>query len=510
MSKVAKAAVGLMVATMLAKVLGFAKEQVLSYVYGASMYTDIYITAMNIPVVIFSSIGTALLTTFIPLYCDINNEHGEERSLKFTNNVFSLVIVLCLILAILGIIYTKPLVKLFAIGFTGEKLEIAVNFTRILIMGIVSIGLTNIMSAYLQVKNNFIVPGLITLPQNIVIIVSMMLSIKLGPYAMVWGTLIGMISQFLFQLPFAYKEGYKYKLNLDFKDEYIKKMIILVGPVFIGVAVNQVNSMIDRTLASTLAEGSISALNYANKLNGFVLSMFIVSIASVVYPMFSKISIKDERDEFNATIVSSINSVILLVIPISVGAIVLSRPIVEILFLRGAFDATAASMTSSALSMYSIGMIGFGLLEILGKVFYSLQDTKTPMKNGIFTMCLNIILNFVLVKIMGHAGLALATSISTIIGGILLLNLLKFKIGNFGQHKIFLTTLKVLFSSFIMGYIVNIVYKYMLRLVAITLINKIIIVGISILIGALIYGILVYILKIDEIYTIINLIKRKK
>ena len=510
MSKVAKAAMGLMIATMIAKILGFAKEQVLSYVYGASMYTDIYITAMNIPIVIFSTIGTALLTTFIPLYCDINNEEGEKNALQFTNNVFSIVIILCIILAILGILFTEPLVKLFAIGFKGESLKIAIDFTRILIMGIVFIGLANIMTAYLQVKNNFFIPGLVTLPQNIIVIISMILSIKWGPYIMVWGTLIGMGSQFLFQLPFAYKEGYRYKRYINLNDKYIKKMLCLVGPVFIGVAVNQVNAMIDRTLASTLVEGSISALNYANKLNGFVLAMFIVSIASVVYPMFSKLSSGENMIKFKEAIVNSVNSVVLLVIPISVGAIILSTPIVEVLFERGAFDSQATAMTSSALSMYAIGMIGFGLIDILGKVFYSLQDTKTPMLNGAITMGINIILNLLLVKFMGHSGLALATSISVIVGGILLLNSLRKKIGNYGQMKIFITLIKVLFAAVIMGIISKFSYKYLYKFLGKLLIFKVVALGIGILIGALVYVIIIVLLRIPEVDLILKKFKKRK
>ena len=170
-----------------------------------------------------------------------------------------------------------------------------------------------------------------------------------------------------------------------------------MAPVFVGVAVNQVNGLVDKTLASTLVEGSISALNYANKLNEFVMGIFIVSITSVIYPLLSKLSAANNKEEFNNSIVKSINYVILLVIPISIGAMVLSTPIVKLLFERGAFDLRATQMTSSALFCYSIGIIGFGLRDILSRVFYSIQDTKTPMINGAIAMALNIVLNLILI-----------------------------------------------------------------------------------------------------------------
>lgn len=506
MNKIAKATIYLMIVTIIAKILGFGRELVLASSYGVSMYSDAYLTAMNIPIVIVASIGAALGTTFIPMYCDINNNLGEEKALRFTNNMFNLVICICLLLAILGFIFVKPLVRIFAFGFKAETFEIAVNFTKILIVGIVFTGLSFIITAYLQVKNNFTIPGIISVPKNIIIIASILLSIKYGPYIMVWGTVIGMASEFLFQLPFAIKKGYKYKPYINIKDKYIKRTVWLVGPVLIGVGVNQVNTMIDRTLASTLVEGSISSLNYANKLNGFVMALFIASISAVIYPILSNLSLEKNRNEFTKSVVQSINTVVILVIPISIGAMVLSTPIVRLLFQRGAFDESATSMTAIALIMYSIGMVAFGLRDVLGKVFYSLQDTKTPMINGVISIFINIVLNLFLIKYLKHAGLALATSISAIICIILLFRSLSKKIGYFGQDKILKTIFKSIISSIIMGIITYLTYKILNNIVkseAITLI-------LSITVGAVTYGISVLALKIEEVNIIINILKNKK
>ena len=509
MSKVAKATLGLMIATIIAKVLGFGRELVLASSYGASMYSDAYLTAMNIPVVIFTTIGTTLGTVFIPMYFEVHNDLGEVEALNFTNNVFNIVISICALLAILGFIFTEPLVKVFAMGFKGETLKISIDFTRITIIGIVFTGLSYVMTAYLQIKNNFTVPGLISVPKNIIIITSIILSVKYNPYIMIWGTLLGISTEFLFQLPFAIQSGYKYQPYINIKDKYIKKMSWLIGPVLIGVAVNQINTMVDRTLASTLEEGSISALNYANRLNGFVMALFITSIAAVIYPMLSKLSSKDNKEKFISTIVQSINSVILLVIPISVGAIVLATPIVKLLFQRGEFDARATSMTAIALIMYSIGMVAFGLRDILGKVFYSLQDTKTPMINGAIAMIMNIVLNIILVKYLQLAGLALATSISAIICIFLLFGSLKKKIGYFGQDKVIKTTIKSMISAVIMGVVTYFAYNIVSNLLGIGFVKEVISLIVSVGIGAITYSILIVVLKVDEINIITSMIKKK-
>ena len=486
MSKVAKAAVGLMIVTILSKIIGFAREQVLSFVYGAGMYTDIYFATMNIPNVIFAAIGAALSTTFIPLYCDINANLGEKKSLKFTNNILTIVFIICILIAILGF-----------------------KFTKILIFSVIFIGISNVLTAYLQVKNNFTIPGLISLPQNIIVIISIILSAKYGPYVLIWGTLIGISSQVIFQLPFAYKVGYRLKPQIDLKDSHLKKMLVLTGPVLVGVAVNQVNIMVDKNLASLLPEGSISALNFADRLNNFILALFITSIVAVVYPMLSKLSHDDNKEKFSEYIVKSSNSIILLVIPISIGAIVLSKPIVKLLFERGAFDISATLMTASALSMYSIGLVAYGLRDIINKVFYSLQDTKTPMINGAIAMGLNIVLNIIFVKFMGHAGLALATSLSALICTFLLFYSLRKKIGNFGQEKILTTAIKSLLSAILMGVCVTFAHAFIINHTGTGFIGQVISILVSVLAGVIVYGISVIILKIEEVSMIIDLLMKK-
>ncbi len=366
------------------------------------------------------------------------------------------------------------------------------------------------MTAYLQIKDNFVIPGLISVPKNIIIMVSIILSVKYyNPYIMVWGTLIGIAGDFIFQLPYAVKKGYKYIPYIDIKDKYLKKAILLVGPVLIGVAVNQVNIMVDKTLASTLAEGSISALNYANKLNTFVYMLFVVSIASVIYPMLSKLSTEENKEKFNESIVKSVNSIILLVMPISVGAIVLATPIVKLLFERGAFNSNATQITSIVLVMYSLGMVASGLRHILDKVFYSLQDTKTPMINSIIAICMNIVLNIIFIQYFKIAGLAFATSISSTICVLLLFRSLNKKVGYFKQEKILVAFSKSLISAIIMGIITSTVYDLVSVKLGMGTIMEAISLFSAITIGAIVYGIMMIILKVEEVDTVKQLIKNK-
>lgn len=509
MSKLARTTIIIMMATIISKVLGFTREVVLAANYGTSIYSDAYLISITIPTVMFVGISSALGNTYIPFFYKIKEQNNENKAIEFTNNLTNIVIIICIFLSIVFVFDAKNIVNLFAVGFEGEVFNLAIKFTRILIPGIIFTGITNILIRYLNVNDSFIIPSLISVPYSIIIIISIFLSSKINIYILVYGTLLGIISQFVFQILFAYKKGYKYRLHIDIKDENIKELVKLTIPVFLGISVNQINTLVDRTIASTLVEGSISSLNYANKLNGFVMGIFVSSIVTVIYPMLSSLSAKNDIKSFKKSVQKSVNSILIIVFPIAIGAMALSTPIVKLLFQRGSFDLRATQMTSIALFYYSIGMIGFGLRDVLSRVFYSLQDTKTPMINGAMAMILNIILNLILVKNMAHAGLALSTSISELVGTGLLFYSLRKKIGSFSGRNIVSVMVKVSISSIIMGVVVKSFYNFINSIIGSGFIFEAIGLGSSIIIGAFVYLGLIFILKIEEVNIFIYMIKTK-
>lgn len=506
MSKVIKSAIGLIIVTGLAKVIGFIREIVLASAYGASELTDAYLISTSIPNAIFAIIGIALSTTFIPIYCDIKKKNGRKEADKFTSNIINICILISIILVLIITINIEVIVKLFAVGFSGEILDLTIKMTKISIWSIVLLSINAGIKSFLNANDNFVVSGLIGIPHNIAIMGSIFLSVILKDETiLIYGFIIGSLIQILVQVPSAIKLKYEYKFILNFKDEYIRKLLILLGPVLIGVSVDQVNTIVDKTLASTLPAGSISALNYSNRLITFVMAIFIISISSVIYPMLSNLSLEKTKEKFIESVNKIINIISILIIPISVGSIALSTPIVRVLFQRGAFDENATTMTAIALVFYSIGIIGFGLREVLSKVFYSLQDTKIPMINGIIAMILNIIINLVLIGRMGHAGLALGTSLSSILCTQLLFKSLKKKIGDFGQKKIYINMIKSIFSSLLMGISTYFIFK----ILSLCSINEMISLLISIVFGGTIYLMLMIILKCNEINEIIMYCKLK-
>ena len=487
-----KVAILLITVTILSKILGLFRDIALSYYYGASSISDVYIVAITISTVIYSFIIKGISTSYIPMYKNIENLSGKKESLKFTNNLLNITIVFSLILIVISFLCAPQLVKVFAYGFNQTETDLAILFTRISLMSILFTGMVFLFSGYLNVENSFVIPTLIGLPLNIVIILSIYLSSKYNIEILIYGSTFAIATQLLLLIPYAIKKGYKYSFTLDFKDEQIKKLFLIAAPVMIGVSINQINVLVDRTIASQIITGGISALNYANKINLLVQGIFVVTISTVMYPLISKMAAERNYESLKIVTKNSLNSINLFVIPSTVGSMIFSKPIIEVLFLRGEFDQEAYLLTASALFFYSIGMIGFGLREVLSRVFYSLQDSKTPMINAAIGLVLNLILNLILSKYLGIAGLALATSISAIFTTVLLFFSLKRKISDFYIIEVVINFGKILIASIIMGFLGFIIYEYL------SLDNSVFFsLTISIISCSLIYLVLIKVFKIN-------------
>lgn len=492
----------LMILTIVAKVIGLARELTLSYFFGATNISDAYLISQTIPAVLFGFVGAGLSTCYIPIYSDVLRKKGAGPGIDFTNNVTNVFIGISTILVVLVLIFTKPVVKLFASGFTGDTLKLAMVFTQVSILGIYFTAIGYIYRSYLQLKDSFLLPTVLGFVSNFIIIISIMLSSKFNVMILAIGSVLAAASQVVFLLPTLYKKGYRYGFVFNLKDSHFIKMSKQALPVIIGNSANQINWLVDRTLASRIVVGGISALYYANKLNGFVQGIFVASIATVMYPRISKMAAENDIEKVKLSLKESITISNLLVVPATIISMIFAEPIVSLLFGRGAFDTTAIGLTSYALLFYSVGMVGFGLREVLSRGFYSLQDTRTPMINAFIAMVMNIVLNIILSKFLGIGGLALATSIAALFCTVLLFISLKKKIGPFGMKDIIISFIKILVSSLLMGLIAKYTYS-----ILISRLDYKINLFASMVIGGLAYLIFIYLMKIEDVDTLIKEIK---
>lgn len=413
----------LMIANFLVKILGLFREILLAQFYGTSIYTDAYIIANNIPAVLFAAIGASIATTFVPMFARVKEEYGEKRANAFALHMIECLVLICAVMTIIGEVFIRQFVFIFASGYEGEVLELTVSFSRILFPTIFALALMNLMGAYLQQHSAFLPIALVPIVGNSLIIISLFLSnITNNIYILVYGTLIGSLSQVLFYIPWIVKMGIinKEKISL-FKDNYLSMILILIIPVFIGEAVNEINSIIDRTLVSGLDIGSVSALNYAYKMINLMIGVFVASIGTVVLPKLSKIAAEKDLLHLQKYGSDLCVIIIMIMVPITISLVVFRIEIIQLIFQRGNFNDLSTLLTGNAMALYAVGLVGMSVRDVLTKIFYSMQKTKIPMVNGIICALLNIILDLILIKKIGLYGAALATGVSAMLAAIIMM-----------------------------------------------------------------------------------------
>lgn len=498
MSKAATYTVILMVTTIFAKVLGFARELSLAYVYGASAVSDAYVVAFSIPTIIFSGIGAAILTSYIPIYTGLQKNEPHELG-RFNNSVMTMVFLLSVSIFGVFLLFDRPIVRMFALGFEGETLEMAIILSRIMMASIIFIGVYFILQGFLQIHGSFFAVGMVSVPLNIAVVVSILFSKPESYRLLGWGVVVGYAASFLMLYIAAKRHRYTFKPCFSFRDKNIRRLMLLVLPIFLGKAITQLNTMLDRTIASVLPEGSVSALSYANRVTGFVTAVFVVSVATAIFPQLSRLSAGNNTKKLKSTFVTSSGIMSLLVLPISAGIMIFSNEIVSLLFLRGAFTSADVERTAQVLFFYSFGLLAFSIKDVMINVFYAIEDTKTPTINSIIALALNTIFNLILLKPMGAGGLALATSISGIITLVMLTFSLRKKIGQLGLKRLFVSLFKMLLATGGMTAAVIPLYAAIFGLTQSILISLVIAIGG----GAVVYGLLNILLRTHELGLVI-------
>ncbi|TKD70736.1 murein biosynthesis integral membrane protein MurJ [Pseudalkalibacillus hwajinpoensis] len=487
--------------TLLIKIIALFREVALSYFFGLSNVTDAYFISLVIPTIIFSFIGVGIKTAFLPIYSRISKYENKKAGLVYTNTLINIFVIITFLINIIIWLNIEAIVKVFAVGFEGETLNLAVKLTRITVVTMLFLPIIYVLEGFLNSKKSFLLPIISTLPLNIWMIFSYYFAYNYGLTYLGFGQVLGVFTQLILIIFLSYKYGYRYNFDLDYKSENLNRSMKLIIPVMFSSAVNQINKLIDKTIASTMSDGGISALNYASRINKLVDDLFIVSLATIFFANISKLAAANNIAKLKTNLNEAIKLTLLLLIPASVGMMLFSKEIVQLIYGRGAFDSSAVAITGSALFFYTIGLAFLGLRHIIIKVFYALEDSKTPVINTIIALLINIILNLILSKYMGVAGLALATSI---VDGIIVFSLitaLQKKIGSIGVLNILKGTTKIILASIIMGGSSLLLFYSIVNLV-----DQNLALILSILCGALVYYSTSILIKIPEAIQLNNMI----
>lgn len=454
--KAAQAIGVIIVLGLVTKVLGFLRESVLANYYGTLPGMDAYNIALSVPGILLAGLGASFATTFIPAFTRSLHARGKDATFAMCNTLFTAFALIAMAICCLGAVFAPWIARCLAPSFTREKILLTAGLSRILLLTGAFNVVNGCLIGLLHGQEFFTIPAAIGLPVNLTIIIMVaVFAERYGIFALAYGTALAAVAQFLFEIPAVVRTGYRYRPALQSSDPEVKRVSQLVLPVFLGTMLLQVNTMVDRIFASGLPEGSISALGYAGKLNGLVISLVVTAVGTVSLPAFSQAVAISDMGRLRANMLNALRATNLLVIPLCVGLITLREPIVRLAFERGAFDARATSMTTTVILFLSPGLVVYGLRDIFTRAFYALQDTTTPMVNAAVVIMLNLVFLKLLVPRFGLAGLASATSLSGFCAGALLLVTLRRKIGHVGGGEMLRSTGRILVASAIMGLLVH-------------------------------------------------------
>ena len=480
----------LVILTFISRIIGLGREIALAYFYGASAVSDAYLISQSIPTVILGFVAAAIATSYIPLYRNLERVGGEGQ---FTNRVLHLVLVLSLAVFVFGMVFTPQLVPLFASGFDAPTTELTISLTRLALGGVFFIGMTHLLQGYMQVKEKVLLASLSGIPFNLVTILFIIASYRTSVYLLAAGGVLAVAAQWLYLLLLARRQGYQPRWLPSLKDPDIRQMIWLALPVMLASGVDQLDLLVDKTLASQYGPGGVSALSYAARTLTAIQGIFVGSLLMVLYPKIAAQAAKADLGAMKKTLGESFVGISLFLIPVITGVMLFSRPLVDILFGRGAFTETAAATTASILFFYIFSLLGSGFQTILSRAFFSLQDTKTPMVLSALTVILNIVLNLTISRLIGITGLALANSVASTIGMFLMFWALRRKIGRLGLGSFARSLTKLVLASAIMGGAARGVFGLLLPID-----QHLALLGAAVM-GAGLYALLILIMRIKEV-----------
>lgn len=408
------------IGTFLSRISGLIREILISSFFGATWVTDAFLLAYTIPNLLRRLFAEgALSTSIVPVFSSYFTEKENQRNPQyFVSAVFTGFSLVVGIVCFGGVGVAPWIVKAIAFGFRSEpeKMLVITNFTRIMFPFLLLISWSAIVMGILNTMEIFSWPALAPVFFNLgTIVVLLFLRPYIGFYALAWGVILGGLLQFLFQLPPLSREGFRLRIKFDFLHDYgFQQVTRLMLPVTLALAVSQVNTLVDRIIATLCEEGAVSALYFADRLLELPLGVFGVALSTAILPSLSQKTFQENLEEWEKVLWQGIRLVIFIMIPMSIFLLVFRTQTVSVVYQRGVFGNLATNMTASALYFYAPGLVFFSLVHLLTRAFYSLKDSQTPVKIGLVTIFINIILDLVLVRFFSFRGLALATSLAAV------------------------------------------------------------------------------------------------
>ena len=413
-------AVLLVALALINKGLGFVKSMIIASVFGANLQTDAYYVADGLMQNALIPITDAVAVSFLPIYLNIKEKSRQEAK-AFTSRTITDIFLLAFVLS--GILYlAAPLImKIMLPSYTVEALNLAVSYFRILIWGMCFYMSNQLLQSLLNAEKQYGYSSFTAMLNNLILTGAVVaLGRHFGLWAMAAAVPFSYLAQYLFLQIKSRKYGYL-TMKYGFRDSRIKKMCICALPVFFGNAISELNQLVDKSLLSGMEAGSVTAVSYASVLYQFASNLIILPMTTIIYTELAESFAADRKAEGVEKLEKGIHISMFFAIPLTFFVAIAADLVVQITYGRGAFDAQAVAMTAQGLRYYGLCFFAYCINALMARACYSLGDTMLPMKIGIGSVSLNIVLSITLSRYMGLRGVVLATAVANILSSSLAL-----------------------------------------------------------------------------------------
>ena len=436
-----------MAATLASTILGFMREVVNAKYYGTQWEMDTFLAAATIPTILFGVFNGALVSALVPTFTEYITHGREDDAWDLANTIINSLAIVLTLGAIVGWFAAPVYVPIIAHGFPGPQMGVAIHMTRCLMPSIVAVSLSGVLAAMLNAYHRFRATAMTGIAINLVTIGGVMLwNNHYGIFALVYGTLWGLLAQVVVQLP-SFLSIRKYRFTINLHHPGLRTMWTLLGPIVIGSAAGQLALFFDRFFASTLQPGYIAGINYVTKLVNFPQQIFAAAIATVIFPLLAAQFARENTRGVAQSAVTGLRLVNFITVPSVCALIVLAHPMVQTLFERGTFGPQATDLTAGLLPYAAVGLVALAANVVLTRCCFACKETAIPVAISVITVLLNVILSMLWLPTLQAKGLLLANSVSQMVQAVLLLALIAKIVRGIDWGELLLSTYKVMISS---------------------------------------------------------------
>jgi putative peptidoglycan lipid II flippase len=439
-----------MAATFGSSLLGFFREVINARFYGTQWEMDTFLAAATIPTILFGVFNGALVSALVPTFSGYLAHGDEDDAWRLANTIVNLLAILLTGCAIVGYLAAPIYVPIVAHGFPAPQMGVAIHMTRWLMPSIIAVSLGGVLSAMLNAYQRFRAAALTGISLNVITIATvLLLNHKFGIFALVFGTAAGLVAQLLVQLP-AFLAIRKYRFEIDLHHPGLKHMWLLLGPIIVGSAAGQIALFFDRYFASTLSPGYMAGMNYATKLVSLPQQVFAAAIATVIFPLLAMQFARANRVGVGRSVITGLRLVNFITIPSVVALMVLARPMVQTLFERGTFQASATDLCAGLLPYAAVGLVAMAANIVLTRCCFACKEVSWTVAISVFTVVANVLMSVLWLPTLGARGLLLANSVSQTIQALLLLGLVWRLVQGIEWRPLATSVAKIVFCSLVM------------------------------------------------------------